>query len=102
VINSDYAQAIEAAEQKSKIDYDKYLKEQAEREQEQEIWKRKENEQVILQLNREIEQQQYNLYDYDKFSAIGKRNIKRVDHERKQTEIQQKILELKEQIKSLQ
>jgi len=101
VVNSDYSQAVEATEQKSKIDFNQYLKEQAERQEEQKIWKQKENEQTIRQLNREIEQAQYNLYDYDKFSAIGKRNIKRVDHERKQNEVNQKIIELKEQIKSL-
>lgn len=98
VINSDYAQAIEAAEQKSKIDYEKYLAEQAERQQELEIMRQKGNELSIRQLNNEVEQLQNNLFNYDKLSAIGKRNIKRVDHEQKQNEIIEKITKLKEQI----
>jgi len=101
VVNSDYEQAIEKEKGQIEINYNQYLSEQAERQQEHEIWKQKENEQVIMELNREIEGLQYNLYDYDKFSAIGKRNIKRIDHERKQKEINQKIIELKEQIRRL-
>lgn len=101
VINSDYNQAIEKGKEQIEENYNKYLAEQAERKQEQETTKQKENEQTIRQLNKEIEQLENNLFNYDNLSPIGKRNIKRVDHEQKQFEILQKIDKLREQIKRL-
>lgn len=101
VTNSDYSQAVEVAEQKSKNDFNKYLEEQAGRQQELEIIKQKENKLNIRHLNDEIEQLSNNLFNYENLSPKGKMNIKRIDHEQKQNEILQKITELKEQIKSL-
>jgi len=101
VINSDYSQAVKAAEQQSKLDFNKYLGEQQQKQLEKDMQDLKENARTIKQLNEEIEQLQNNLFDYDKLSPIGKRNINRIDHERKQSEILQKISELKEQIKRL-
>lgn len=101
VINSDYSQAIESAQEQSKINYDRYLEEQKQRQQENDIQDLKEREISIKRLNEEIKQLENNLFDYEKLNAIGKRNIRRADHEQKQQEIQQKILELREQIKRL-
>ena len=101
VINSDYSQAIKAAEEQSKLDFNKYLKEQQQRQLEKDLAEQKEKKNTVRKLNEEIKQLQNNLFPYDKLSAIGKRNIKRIDHEEKQNEILQKIVELKEQIKRL-
>jgi len=101
VINSDYEQAVEVTKKQTEIDFNKYLAEQAERQQEKDIADLKENKNLIKRLTEEIERLENNLFNYNKLSALGKRNIKRADHERKQKEILQTIVELKERIKSL-
>jgi len=101
VINSDYSQDVQVAEDQSKLDFNKYLEEQQQRQLERDLEEQKEKKNTVKRLNEEIEQLENNLFNYDKLSLIGKRNIKRVDHEQKQIEILQKINELKEQIKRL-
>lgn len=101
ISNSDYSKAVEATEKQTEIDFNKYLEEQQQKQLEKDLAEQKENKNTVKRLNEEIEQLQNNLFPYDKLSVIGKRNINRVDHEQKQKEINQKITELKEQIKRL-
>jgi hypothetical protein len=101
VINSDYEQEIRKAKKQAEINYNKYLQEQAEKQQEQEIQEQKEKERNIKKLAQEIEQLQNNLFDYNNLSSIGKRNIKKLEHEKRQNTILQKIAKLREQIKAI-
>ena len=101
IINSDYEKEIkrlkEISDQKHKI----YLQEQEQKRQEQEIREQKKKEQTRQQLTQEIEKLKSNLFDYNSLSARGKRNITKYDHERKQAEIKEKIIELEREIKSI-
>jgi len=101
VLNSDYTQTIEAGEKQIESDFNKYLEGQKQIKLERDIEEQREKKNLIKRLNEEAKQLHNNLFDYDKLSLIGKRNVKRIDHERKQNEINQRILEIKDQIKNL-
>ena len=77
------------------------MQEQEQKRQEQEIREQKKKEQARQQLTQEIEKLRNNLFDYDRLSTRGKRNITKYDHERKQAGIKEKIMGLELQIKNI-
>ena len=101
VINSDYSQAIEEVKKQTDQDFNKYLLEQKEKQQEQQIRDRKAKEHAKKELLQKLKQLKNNLFDYNKLSPIGKRNIKESDHNSRQEKIKNRITEIKNDIKLL-
>lgn len=101
IINSNYSQAIKESKKQVEENFNKYLLELEEKQQEQQVRDLKIKEQEKIQLTDELEQLQNKLFDYNKLSLRGKRNINRSEYEQRQTRIRQRIIEIRGQIKAI-
>jgi len=97
--NSYYQKEIEKDRKTNEKDFEEYL---LQKQQKQNLKDQKEKQNIIRELNQEIECLQINLFDYSRLSPIGQRNISRYSHECKQTEIKEKIADIRKQIKKIE
>ena len=87
IINSDYEQELKESKKLNDEKSNKYLQEKELERQEQEQRDLKVKQMAIKKLAEELEILQGRLFDYNKLSEIGKRNIPRYEHDRRQEKV---------------
>jgi len=101
IIDSDYVQGLRESKKLNDEKFNKYLLEKEIERKEQEQRDLEIKQKAIKELTEELERLKNKLYDYNKLSPIGKRNITEIQHNKRQEQIKNMIIELKNNLSQL-